>query len=523
MKVIAIFSEHTEIMGLFHLQVPDQISRTLPPEVWDSIHFCGSGGTPWQTIVEKENNQLEIGLKVSSSGKVHILWPVEGLGSRVLATCTLAPSKTKSYNLVTELARGSCHRARMLAAEWNRLGIHLSELFVQHLTEGTACFLKALKHDDSSPESIQESTKAILHLELAVDSLADEYANYCIDQRKQRDPRLTTLLAGSMLAPASFDSSSEVIPMQELYLQTFNTAAVRLNWREIEIEPNKLNYAPVEKIIEGFDEIGLRTISGPLIDFETELLPEWVLNFSDHFDALQQASINFVERTVSHLKGKAQLWNCMSGINTSGPFYLDDEQIMRLSLSILQTVRHSDPETPAIVSFNEPFGEYLRKPHGGIPGLKVAETLQRCGLGLAGIGLDIKLNYSQTGSMQRSAMDFSQNLDRWSALGLPLLIQLTAPAGSTNDPYCIAHQQGRENQTPFQGVDMSSHFDDMQLRVIKPILPILLAKPYVHGIVWNGWSDGVPHHSPNAGLLDQSGTPRPLQKYLRAMRADHLS
>ena len=195
---------------------------------------------------------------------------------------------------------------------------------------------------------------------------------------------------------------------------------------------------------------------------------------------------------------------------------MDDEQIMRLSLAILQKVRGADPETPAIISFDQPFGEYLRRPNRGIPAMKVAETLIRSGLGIAGVGLDIKLNYDQYGTMPRSAIDFSQNLDSWGSLGVPLLVQLSAPGAMDSDAHAI------QNLSIVEDSATSETAGDSQLRDIRPLLQILLAKPYVHGIVWNGWADHAPHLLPNSGLVDQQHQPRPLQRHLAELRELHL-
>ena len=126
---------------------------------------------------------------------------------------------------------------------------------------------------------------------------------------------------------------------------------------------------------------------------------------------------------------------------------MDDERMMRFSLSALQTIRRLDPETPTILSFDQPFGEYLRKPNSGMPGLKIAETLARSGLGMAGIGLDIKVNYGKHGSMPRSAIDFSQKLDRWGTLGLPLLVQISAPGSAGKDEQSLVHQNEYDNSS----------------------------------------------------------------------------
>ncbi len=516
-------------MGQFLLQVPKEIRETLPSSVWDSAHFCGVGGTPWQTQTEQDGNGLKLKIKIASSGKLQILWPVENLGTRLLSTCTLSPSETQSYQLAIELARGSCYRARTLAAEWERYGITPSDAFQEHLHEGTSCFLNALKLKHHPLNSAQQSMRAISYLEKALDLLAQDYATRSIAQRKQRDPKLGTLLAGSVLPaitnlPASTtENIADAIPMRDCYLQTFNTAAVRFNWRDIEKTPGNFDFSKTISTISQFQEIGLRTIAGPLVDFEEELLPEWILQTDVNFDSLHHAAINYVERTINSLRGSVQLWNCLSGINNAGPVCLNDEQIMRLSLSVLQTARGADPDTPAIISFDQPFGEYLRNNHAGVPALKIGETLVRCGLGLAGIGLDIKLGYASGGSMRRSAMDLSQHLDRWSGLGLPLLIQLSAPGDRTNDPLALRADPAGAMLGAAEQCSSSDLTASSQLELIEPILPMLLAKPYVHGIVWDGWTDDTQHFLPNSGLIDQHQSPRPLQKFFSRMRADHLA
>jgi hypothetical protein len=227
--------------------------------------------------------------------------------------------------------------------------------------------------------------------------------------------------------------------------------------------------------------------------------------------------LEFVERTVSQFRGSVQLWNCAAGLNTPGPLSLDDEQTMRLAVGILQTVRRTDPHTPSVVSFDQPFGEYLARHRDGISPLHFADALARSGLGLAGLGLEFRFNYQTGCTLPRSAVDFGELLDRWATLGLPLLVQLAAPGGSGPDPKAMVPE--KVLQPPGPNGDAEAE----QLKIAGPILRTLLAKHIVHGIVWDGWSDAEPHLLSHSGVIDAGGRPRPMLEYLTRLRRDFLT
>ncbi len=53
-------------------------------------------------------------------------------------------------------------------------------------------------------------------------------------------------------------------------------------------------------------------------------------------------------------------------------------------------------------------------------------------------------------------------------------------------------------------------------------VPLILAKPYVHGIVWNQLRDFEPHDFPHGGLIDLRRQPKPALAQLAAIRRAHL-
>ncbi len=497
-------------MGQFHFDVPDVAREFVSKSLWKDAYICGIEGVPWQSQSQFDGSRLTITRGIDSSGKLYIACPVEGMGYRTLSTCSLRPLD-EAHLLLLELARGSCYRARLQSDVWQRAGLTLSERFNELLREGTDRFLDAAQRRADPAGSAEASLAAIAILEQAIADLGESYAVQSIAFRKQREPQIGTLLAGTVVPPSPTGTSHH-----EAFCDAFNTASVRLSWANIETDSGRFDYDAAEHSIRFCASKGLRVIAGPLIDFRERLMPHWLYLLEDDFDAFLSSVTHFVEKTVLRFRGSVQLWNCAAGLNTPGPLRLDDEQVMRLAVGILQTVRRADPNTPAIISFDQPFGEYLAKHRDGISPLHFADALARSGLGMAGLGLDIRVNYLHDGTFPRSAVDFGQMIDRWATLGMPLLVQLSVPGGRGIDVNAIS--PGEVLAMESQSCEPAAE----QLRIAGPMIRTLLAKHIVHGVVWDGWADSEPHILSHSGLLDASGNPRPLLDYLIRLRRDFL-
>lgn len=497
-------------MGQFHFDVPESAGEFISKSLWRDAYICGIEGVPWQSQSQYDGQRLTITRSIDASGKLLIACPVEGLGYRTLSTCSLRPL-AEGHLLPLELARGSCFRARVQSDAWQRAGLSLSDEFGRLIREGTDRFLDAAQRRADPSGSATAAIDAIELLEQAISDLGESYAMQSIAFRKQQEPQIGTLLGGTVIPPAPTSS-----PHADAFVQAFNTAAVRLSWANIETDSGQFNYDDAEHSIRFCSNRGLRVIGGPLIDFRQQLMPHWLYLLEDDFESFLAAAVQFVEQTVTKFRGSVQLWNCAAGLNTPGPLQLDDEQVMRLAVGILQTVRRTDPHTPAVISFDQPFGEYLAKLRDGISPLHFADALARSGLGMAGLGLDLRINYLKEGTMPRSAVDFGHMIDRWATLGMPLLVQLSVPGASGLDTAAVAPSETLSMDPP------PSDLAAEQLRIAGPLIRTLLAKHIVHGIVWDGWSDAEPHLLSHSGLIDAAGTPRPLLDYLTRVRREFL-
>lgn len=500
-------------MGQFHYEVPDAQIDFLKKSLWNDAYICGIEGVPFQSHNRVSGHRLTIDRPgIESSGKLFLPCLIDGLGYRTLSTCSLRPIGDQAYRLPLELARGSCFRARSQSDIWNRAGLELSPRFIEGLAEGTELFLDAAGRAGDSARACEAAVAAIACLERAIVELGESYAVQSIAFRKQREPHIGTLLAATVVAPSPASS-----PNAKQFCGAFNAAALRLSWADIETDSGRFDFDAAEETIKYLSTNGIRIIGGPLIDFRERLMPHWLYLLEDNFDAFLESVTHYVEKVVTQFRGRIQLWNCACGLNTRGPIELDDEQAIRLALEILSTVRRTDPNTPAIMSFDQPYGEYLSKHRDAISPLHFADALVRTGMQMAGIGLEVRVNYKDAATLPRSAVDFGLMIDRWATLGMPMLVQLTVPGGT--GPDAKAQSPGELLAYDGQTADAAAE----QLRIAGPMIRTCLAKHIVHGIVWEGWSDAEPHVNSHSGVIDADGHPRPMLDYLTRLRKEFLA
>lgn len=501
-------------MGQFEFEVPEALlaggifgeQRNL----WKSGYLSGIENIPWEGSVHFSGGRLSISRRIDESGKLSIPWVIPGYGPVTLTTCSLR-SGVDPYRLPLELARGSCFRIRTQADAWERAGLQVSSSFKDLIAEGTSHFVGAALRSGHADASADEAVKALRHLEAASADLLESYSAQALSSRREQEGQLGTLL-GTSLRPGQLPTDNQA----GLYTETCNAANVRISWADIENDAGHWDFEATDELLGFCERHGLRVIGGPLFDFQDKMMPHWLYLLEDNFEGLLDSVCRFIDRAVRRYRGRVHLWNCAAGLNNRGPLKLTEDQVMRLAVSTIQTVRRADPTTPVIVAFDQPFGEYLSRVRDGISPLHCADALLRAGLGLSGVGLELRMNYHDIGTLPRTNLEFSQTLDRWAVLGVALLCQLTVPAGDATDPRALrpAEVFPVHPPAPITARD--------QLRIAGGFLRTLLAKPFVHGIIWEGWDDSRPHALPHCGLLDERGQPRPLQQYLARLRRDFL-
>lgn len=498
-------------MGQMRFHTPRR--ENVSPHALERAYLVGIDGVPWRSRSVWSSNETHgpaefvIERSVRESGNLVIPWRVEGYGERMMSTASLM-ERPEAYHLPVELARGAVSRLRAQLFEWQTGDVAFSESTRILMKAATQHFVRAATAQANPLEASLEAQQVLALTAQLADLLCAEYASQIIATRRRETPRLPTLFGGA-INPLATELNAD-------FLGTFNTACMQLTWRDIEATADKPEWSSVEKLLDLCRSNGLRIAAGPLMSLDENNVPDWVYLWQDDFDHLQTCILAHVRGCVQRLKGKVQLWNVASRINVRGNLDVTEEQNLRLVVSAIDTVRAIDSRTPIVLSFDQPWAEMLAVEDSELSPLHFADSLARADLGLSGLGLELNIGYWPGGTLPRDVLDISRQIDRWSVLGLPLLIFLNVASRDGDDP------RARFPAKVVPGT-LAGTSPESQGTYVRNLIEMFLAKPLIQGIFWNEYSDALPHAYAHAGLYDHAGAAKPVLGALRELRDRYLA
>jgi hypothetical protein len=168
-----------------------------------------------------------------------------------------------------------------------------------------------------------------------------------------------------------------------------------------------------------------------------------------------------------------------------------------------------------LVSFHQPWAEFLVHRSTELSPLNFADSLVRAELELAGIGLEFNMGYWPDGSLPRDRIEFSRRLDRWSQLDVPIVAFLTVPSGG--EPSETSLFPASQPNNPADAFTLET-----QRARADRLAHLLLAKPYVHGLFWNQLCDADLGGFAHGGLFDDQHCPKPVWDEFSSIRQRYL-
>ena len=119
-------------MGEFRFRVP--LEWQLDPYHANSIHIVGIDGIPWPCRIATGDDPLEpesrklltVSRNRDESGKLFTIYPFAKRGELLICSGTL-PCREESYELLTELARGTLNRLRNQISIWAEGGLKIPQ------------------------------------------------------------------------------------------------------------------------------------------------------------------------------------------------------------------------------------------------------------------------------------------------------------------------------------------------------------------------------------------------------------
>jgi hypothetical protein len=453
---------------------------------------------------ESAGAELLVERSVSDSGCLNIVWPVEGFGEVLLATSSLR-ERPEPYLLSLELARGALTRLKAQLADWQAIHLKVTPTIVEQIREAVRRFAAAVVHQDDPPRCAALADVAIARVLEAGEALTAAYTQQSFLVRRRNGQRLRSLL-GVDLGDRLLDES-----LSAHVLRSFNAANVPVRWRTVEASEGARHFDAVDRQVQWCKTHGLTCFAGPLLRFDTDALPDWLTLWEGDFDNVLSCVSEFIQATVTRLRGKVDAWQFAGRINTGEMLDLSEQQKLNLTARASDLVGQLDPDRPRIISIDQPWAEYMGRRAADYPPLHLADALMRAGLDVSGIALEINLGLPPSATLPRTTLQMSRQLDLWSGVGLPIYLFVSAPGAASPD-----HHARRRQPAPGEWTTRS------QQAWVARNVPLMLAKPFVGGVFWNQLADPEPHEFPHAGLVDARGRIKPSLRTLSTIRRTHL-
>jgi hypothetical protein len=480
-------------------------AERITAEMVQHTYLSGVDRISWPVRTSIERGDLILQRAVCDSANLHVPWPVEGRGQVTLVTGSLI-ERPEPYFLPLELARGTLVQIRNQLSEWQTIGLAAPKAVHARLaTAVERCSWAAVVQDDAAASAgyAEQSLAAALD---AADLLAAAYTVQAMAVRRRTEGKRFALLGADLGTTLLDDYTSRQ------FLHTFNAAEVPINWRDTEIAEAHFTWSINDTQVEWCRAHGLKILAGPLLMLDPRALPDWVSLFEDDFDSVMDFASAYVGAGVKRYRGKVDYWVCAGRVNDADVLGLSEQERLQLVVRIIELIQSLDDETPILMSFDQPWAEYMRHQQSDLPPLHFADALVRSGLDLAGLMLEMNVGYHPGGTLPRHPLEFSRQLDSWSKLGLPLWLSLSAPSGDRDDP-----QAQRKVALP-----PDSWSPQAQQEWAARFVPLALAKPAVKGVIWNQLRDSQPHDFPHGGLFDAEDRAKPSLGTLAKIRQKHL-
>jgi hypothetical protein len=375
--------------------------------------------------------------------------------------------------------------------------------------EGTVEFSRAATSQDDPPTAADWAQRCLATASTTMTRLAQEYARQALALRRKQ-PRPVSSWFGVHLGNELPDAN-----VARQLVTTFNMISIPMTWRTIEAVEGRRNWELVDSQVDWAQSVGLRVAAGPLLELDDRGVPDWTYLWEGEVDSLLAFMLDHVRTVVERYRGKVHLWQVAARMTHGHALGLSEEARLQAAAKAVTTVRQLDPTTPIVVTFDQPWAEYLATEHLDLAPLHFADALVRADLGLSGIGLELNVGYHPGGSLERGPLAVSRLIDNWSLLELPLLIALTMPSSADDDP----NSNGRAGVVSSRPDDVSL---DSQRDWVERHVPLVLAKSAVQVVLWNQLTDAAPHHYPHGGLFDTANKPKPALESLRAIRQNFL-
>ncbi len=184
-------------------------------------------------------------------------------------------------------------------ATWEGLGMQIPDEFRATHKEAHHLFAQATAAKPDVAKVTQLADRAIAKAFEAIDQLANAYVRQRLSVRFKRSPTL----------PVSFGCGIDCVDapykQREPFLETFNAAAIPIEWKEIEPVEGEYNWDACDELVAWCMENRLLMRGGPLLDLSPNGLLRMVEPVGHDYFNLQSFLCDFVETAISVMRARS--------------------------------------------------------------------------------------------------------------------------------------------------------------------------------------------------------------------------
>jgi hypothetical protein len=491
----------------FRVTPPDLVTR-LPG--LKKAYVTGLDRTPGRMVVQLKPGLLICQRESPESGRLHVAWPVEGFGTLMLNTATLA-DRDEPYDLAVELARGRLNDVRNQLADWQQMGLPTRGTIDELLRRSKHAFSIAATSRDDPKKAAAASQVSLIAALRAAELMVDDYTAWVLRKRREFQSPLPTAL-GTVLG-----GDMKKTPWTSAIQPAVNVARISCPWSRLAPTEGKFRWDEPDAQLAWCRSQKITPTAGPIIDLRPGALPDWLWLWQGDFDEIESMAVDVTRAAITRYRGKVAAWHVVARPASAEILGLSEEEQVRLTAKLLQVARQSDPNAQLVVDFDRPWGEWMGASPFQLGPLHLADSLARADLGLSGIGLEIAPGFLGTGSVMRSPGDYSRLLDTYAMINLPLHVTLLFPSSNAADPQADANVKVDVSQWP------RTPDDALQREFAERWLALTVAKPFVRSVTWGTFNDSTPHLYPSSGLIAPDGSIKPTVAAMSTLRAAWLA
>ncbi|MFO0944776.1 MAG: hypothetical protein U1D30_02335 [Planctomycetota bacterium] len=462
-------------------------------------HVVGVDRMPWPSRSDYQGGILTIRRDGREGCSVRLPRKVDGFGDVVLRTSCLM-QRDEPYRLDVELCRGQMTQLRNHLAAWESEGWTPPKSLEDRLRYALRMLQKSVMA--SEPLEAQKAALECLRESLWLsEELAFERAKGALSKMHSNgQPR--PLNIGCVLDEEMVDEH-EILAL----VDTFDHLILPVHWRRIETRQGVYQWDRLERQIQAAKRAQIPFTVGPIVDFHAKELPEWLGRWQNDPKCLLALMIDFVESCVAKFKDRVHDWETTTNSNlVCLPCYSEDQWLW-LTRRLVEATQDIDPYANYSLSIGQPWGEYLANARCSYSPVNFVDALLRSDLSVSGVNLDVAMGYADGGSYCRGLLDFSEMLDQFSKLEIPLRVRFAFPSTP------LAQQESMN-----AGAWHGSPTPSVQADFLEKFMTVALSKSRVERITWGTYRDSLEGRWPLSGLVTAAGEPKPALARLQAIR-----